>query len=50
MVGCGRPQGVGQNLFEQMKEKTDRDWWLSPTEAVDEGFIDKVITKLSDVE
>lgn len=35
--------------FEGMKAKTDRDWWLSPTEAIEEKFIDKVITKLGDV-
>lgn len=40
----------GKTDLEGMKKKTDRDWWLSPTEAVEEGFIDKVITKLSDVE
>jgi ATP-dependent protease ClpP protease subunit len=32
-----------------MKKKTDRDWWLSPEEAIEEGFIDKVINKLGDV-
>lgn len=39
----------GKTSFEEMKRKTDRDWWLSPEESVEEGFIDKVITKLSDV-
>lgn len=35
--------------FEEMKKKTDRDWWLSPEEAITEGFIDKIIYKLGDV-
>jgi len=39
----------GKTTFEEMKEKTDRDWWLSPEEAIEEGFIDKVIEKLGDV-
>ena len=39
----------GKTDFEEMKKKTDRDWWLSPEEAIEEGFIDKVITKLGDV-
>lgn len=39
----------GKIGFEEMKKKTDRDWWLSPTEAISEGFIDKIITKLGDV-
>jgi len=40
---------AGKTSLEEMKIKTDRDWWLSPEEAVEEGFIDKVITQLSDV-
>jgi len=40
----------GKTSFEEMKKKTDRDWWLSPEEAAEEGFIDKVITSLSDVQ
>jgi len=40
----------GKISFEEMKKKTDRDWWLSPEEAVEEGFIDKVIMQLSDVD
>ncbi len=39
----------GKTTVEEMKKKTDRDWWLSPEESVKEGFIDKVITSLSDV-
>jgi ATP-dependent Clp protease protease subunit len=39
----------GKISFEDMKKKTDRDWWLSPQEAIECGFIDKVITKLGDV-
>lgn len=39
----------GKISFEEMKKKTDRDWWLSPSEAIDAGFIDKIITKLGDV-
>jgi len=39
----------GKTNFEEMKKKTDRDWWLSPDEAIKEGFIDQVITKLGDV-
>lgn len=39
----------GKTNLEEMKKKTDRDWWLSPEEAIEEGFIDKVITKLGDV-
>src|SRR5574344_61751 len=39
----------GKITFEEMKKKTDRDWWLSPEEAIEVGFIDKVITKLGDV-
>lgn len=39
----------GKISFEEMKKKTDRDWWLSPQEAIESGFIDKIITKLGDV-
>lgn len=39
----------GKTSFEEMKKKTDRNWWLSPQEAINEGFIDKIITKLGDV-
>lgn len=39
----------GKLTFEEMKQKTDRDWWLSPDEAMETGFIDKIITKLGDV-
>ncbi len=39
----------GKISFEEMKQKTDRDWWLSPEEAIESGFIDKIITKLGDV-
>jgi len=39
----------GRISYEDMKKKTDRDWWLSPEEAIEIGFIDKVITKLGDV-
>jgi ATP-dependent Clp protease protease subunit len=39
----------GRISFEEMKKKTDRDWWLSPEEAIAEGFIDKIIYKLGDV-
>ena len=39
----------GKISFEAMKKKTDRDWWLDPQEAVNEGFIDKVIYSLNDV-
>jgi len=39
----------GKINFEEMKKKTDRDWWLSPQEAIDNGLIDKIITKLGDV-
>lgn len=39
----------GKINFEDMKKKTDRDWWLSPDEAIECGFIDKIITKLGDV-
>ena len=39
----------GKLTLEQMKEKTDRDWWLSPQEAIDNGFIDQIITKLGDI-
>lgn len=38
----------GKTNLEDMKKKTDRDWWLSPEEAVTEGFIDKVIHKLNE--
>jgi len=33
----------GKTNLEEMKLKTDRDWWLSPEEAIEEGFIDKII-------
>lgn len=39
----------GKTNLEEMKKKTDRDWWLSPDEAIAEGFIDKIIYKLGDV-
>ena len=39
----------GKISFEEMKKKTDRDWWLDPQEALEYGFIDKVITNLNDV-
>jgi ATP-dependent Clp protease protease subunit len=39
----------GKINFEEMKKRTDRDWWLSPEEAISEGFIDKIITNLGDV-
>jgi len=39
----------GKISFEEMKKKTDRDWWLEPSEAIEYGFIDKIITKLNDV-
>lgn len=35
--------------FEEMKLKTDRDWWLSADEAIEQGFIDKILTKLGDI-
>ncbi len=38
----------GKISFEDMKKKTDRHWWLSPEEAVEVGFIDKVIKKLNE--
>jgi len=38
----------GKITYDDMKKKTDRDWWLSPEEAVQQGFIDKVITKLNE--
>lgn len=38
----------GKISVEEMKKKTDRDWWLSPEEAVQQKFIDKVITKLNE--
>ena len=39
----------GKIDFEEMKKRTDRDWWLSPEEAIEIGFIDKIITKLGDM-
>lgn len=39
----------GKISFEEMKKKTDRNWWLSPQEAIEEGFIDKIITKLGEI-
>lgn len=39
----------GKTTFEEMKKKTDRDWWLSPEEAIEEGFIDKIINKLGEI-
>jgi ATP-dependent Clp protease, protease subunit len=39
----------GNITYDDMKNKTDRDWWLSPEEAIEQGFIDKVLTKLGDV-
>jgi ATP-dependent Clp protease protease subunit len=38
----------GKISVDEMKKKTDRDWWLSPEEAVQMKFIDKVITKLNE--
>lgn len=38
----------GKMSVEEMTERTKRDWWLSPEEAVEVGFIDKVITKLNE--
>jgi len=39
----------GTITFEEMKNKTDRDWWLSPEEAIKEGFIDKIITSMNNI-
>lgn len=39
----------GKIDFEEMKKRTDRDWWLSPEEAIKEGFIDEIIYSLGDV-
>lgn len=39
----------GKIDFEEMKKRTDRDWWMSPEEAIEQGFIDKVISKLGDM-
>jgi len=39
----------GRIDYEEMKKRTDRDWWLSAEEAIAEGFIDKIITKLGDM-
>jgi ATP-dependent Clp protease protease subunit len=38
----------GKISVEEMKKKTERDWWLSPEEAVEIGFIDGVIKSLND--
>jgi ATP-dependent Clp protease protease subunit len=40
----------GKVDFEEMKKLTDRDWWLEPEEAVEYGFIDKVIYSLKDID
>ncbi len=36
--------------FEKVSEDTDRDYWMTATEAVDYGLIDRVVTNLSDLE
>ena len=38
----------GKINVKDMTEKTQRDWWLSPEEAIEQGFIDRVITKLNE--
>ena len=39
----------GKITAAEMKKKTDRDWWLSPEEAIKIGFIDNVIMSLSEI-
>ncbi|MCF7804050.1 MAG: ATP-dependent Clp protease proteolytic subunit [Candidatus Marinimicrobia bacterium] len=39
---------TGQDL-EKVKEDTDRDYWMSPDEAVEYGLISKVVTNRKDL-
>ena len=36
--------------FEKVQEDTDRDFWMSPEEAVEYGLISKVVGSFLDIE
>jgi ATP-dependent Clp protease protease subunit len=41
-------EATGQPL-EKVKQDTDRNYWMSPKEAIDYGIVGKVITSFSEL-
>ena len=41
-------EATGQKL-DKIKEDTDRDFWMSSSEAVDYGLVGKIVTSHADI-